>query len=144
MQYVFLVLSILTFGCFFLPFSQTTEKIPIPLILFWVGVGVTVVGALTYLITAPFNFEFFVKKDILYPFYAGCIWGLGLFFLVLTSKFGDIPSSLLATLVNTNTVPAVIIGLVVLKEYKTTNIWYLSAGVCITLFGVTLTVMSKK
>lgn len=104
--------------------------------ILFVGISVTVVGAVASVLFRSNNAGFSVK-GMLYACLAGVYWALSMMLMNIVITRYNIGISKLIPLVNMNTLTSVALGLWIFAEWKTAHLGPLTAGaLLITLGGI--------
>jgi len=74
-------------------------------------------------------------KSALYTALAGICWAVAIGLIQYTLIYFNLPISKLAPLYNTNTLIAVVLGLIVFSEWKSLNLWELGLGTVLIVMG---------
>ena len=117
----------------FMKYSSQHQLSPGALLL-CIGIAVSILGGLV-LWAWEGSVGTITMKGTVFGLLAGICWGLGaLGVSIAVSRFGT-PVSLLTPIFNTNTLIAVLLGLVVFSEWKTVQLSWLLGGTALIVAG---------
>jgi len=130
------IIPALFYGFMTIPIKLTSGQISTGLFLVITGLGIITIGLLAMLLLNESSV--FTTKSTILSFIYGLLWGSGTLFVfyALSHLKGSI--STLAPLYNTNTLIAVLIGLIIFKEWTNLVVWKIILGAILIVLGSAL------
>lgn len=127
------VLPALLFGFFAITMKAgATYKISTPFYLVLIGLSIALLGVLSW---NYFPRSSYSPLGIVFMVVAGLLWGLGTLFVNFAIIKFNTPISLLVPLYNTNTLVAVLGGLLIFQEWRSVNSYPLFIGTFLIVVG---------